>query len=326
MVDVYLNAVLGHRASRVEPNDSSSLGHNTQEIERIVGKTGVHQRPVVADGEYTTHLATAATHALLQREACPATDIDTLLVCTQTPDHLIPGVSSKLHGNLGLPMHCAAVDLNQGCSGFVYGLQLAAALLRSGASRKTLLVNADCYSRLIRSDDLATRILFGDAAAASLLSTESGGLRLDYVRCYSDGRGYDAFVAHNSALLRDDTQPRGIQMDGPGILNFALRVVPDAVQRALTDCGLRREDIRCFAFHQANSFVIGKLVQKLRLDPAQAPDNCADLGNTVSASIPFLLHQQMNSFRPGDKILAVGFGVGLSWGAALLEYRPVHSS
>jgi len=109
-------------------------------------------------------------------------------------------------------------------------------------------------------------------------------------------------------------------MDGPGILGFALQAVPEAIEQALSDTGLTREEVRLFAFHQANSFVIGKLIQKLHLRPEQAPQNCLDLGNTVSASIPLLLQQQMPNLVPGDKVMAIGFGVGLSWGVLLLEY------
>jgi len=321
MTEVYLKALASCLGGRIECNDAATLGQDAHELARIVGKTGVRQRSVAADGELTSMLAATAARRLIDAGACDAQAIDALLVCTQTPDHLIPGVSSRVHGVLGLQKACSAVDLNQGCSGFIYGLQLAAGLLHSGGATKALLVNADCYSRLIRPEDYTTRVLFGDAAAASLLSTKPGGLRLDYLRCYSDGSGYDAFVARNSAL-QVDAEPRGIHMDGPGILNFALSVVPEAVEHALAETGLRREDIRFFAFHQANSFVLSKLAQKLRLPAAQVPDQCAELGNTVSASIPLLLQARWPELRPGDKVLAVGFGVGLSWGAAVFEYVP----
>lgn len=322
MPDIYLNGLAAQVGSETEHNDAATLGHDEQECARITSKTGIRQRPIVAPGELTSDLAIAAVRRLLADARCATKSIDALLVCTQTPDHLIPGVSSRVHGALDLPKTCFAVDINQGCSGFIYGLQLASAMLRAGSASNALLVNADSYSRLVRPDDLATRVIFGDAATASLLSIQPGGLRLDYVRCYSDGKGYDAFIARNSALCVDSAHQRGIYMDGAGILNFALRVVPEAVEQALTDCGLVREKVRYFLFHQANSFVIGKLTTKLRLKPEQVPDNCAELGNTVSASIPLLLQQQLGTLQPGDLVMAVGFGVGLSWGVALFEYQP----
>jgi 3-oxoacyl-[acyl-carrier-protein] synthase-3 len=245
-------------------------------------------------------------------------DIDTLLVCTQTPDHLIPGVSSRLHGRLGLGHDCFALDVNQGCSGFTVGTQLAAAMLRS-RGRNVVLVNADTYSRLVRPQDLATRVLFGDAAAASLFSLQPRGLRVAYARSFSDGTGYDAFVARGSAVREDADQAAGIYMDGPGILNFALRVVPEAIDHALVDNGLRLDQVRMVLFHQANHFVVQQLSHKLRLSAEQVPENCENLGNTVSASIPLLLRDAWPQLREGDRVLAVGFGVGLSWGCALLE-------
>lgn len=321
MIDVYLNGVAGARGSRVEANDAATLGQPDADCERIVRKTGVISRPVAAPGEYTSDLAEAAIRELMRDAGIEAAEVEALLVCTQTPDHLIPGVSSLLHGRLGLPRDCFVLDVNQGCSGFTVGTQLATEMLRA-PRRNAILVNADTYSRLIRPDDLATRVLFGDAAAATLFSPRRAGLRVRYARNYADGGGYDAFVARGSAVRRDEAAADGIHMDGPGILNFALRAVPDAVAHALADNGLRIDQLRMVLFHQANHFVIGQLAAKLRLSAEQAPENCATLGNTVSASIPLLLQEQLHALRPGDLVLAVGFGVGLSWGCALFECAP----
>ena len=318
MIDVYLNAVAGARGSMTETNDAQTLGQSVADCERIVRKTGVRSRPVAAPDEYTSDLAEAAVRNLMRDAGIEAADVDTLLVCTQTPDHLVPGVSSRLHGRLGLPRDCFALDVNQGCSGFAVGTQLAAAMLRT-PRRNAILVNADTYSKLIRPDDLTTRVLFGDAAAASLFSPHPTGLRVMYARSYADGAGYDSFIARGSAVRRGEGVADGIHMDGPGILNFALRVVPEAVAHALHDNDLRLEQIRMVLFHQANHFVVGQLANKLRLSAEQVPENCGALGNTVSASIPLLLHENLHALRPGDRVLAVGFGVGLSWGCALFE-------
>lgn len=318
MSDVFINSIASTLGSTTETNDAATLGQAAADCERIVKKTGVRQRPIAAANEYTSDLACAATRELLDQSGLQAADIGTLVVCTQTPDHLIPGVSSRVHGQLNFPRDCFVVDLNQGCSGFVLGTQMIAAMVRS-SGRHAILVNADTYSHLIRPDDLTTRVLFGDAAAATLFSTNKQGLRVAYSRSFADGAGYDSFVAHHSAIRCDESQPRGIFMDGPGIFNFALRVVPDTIDIALRDNNLRIDQVRMVLFHQANSFVTHQLARKLRLSEEQAPENCAELGNTVSASIPLLLREQMASLHPGDKVLAVGFGVGYSWGCALLE-------
>lgn len=318
--EVYLNHLSAALGSRVERNDADTLGLPAAECERIVAKIGIAQRPVVGEGEYTSDLAVRAGARLLQETALDATAIDTLLVCTQTPDHLIPGVSSQVHAQLGLSSGCFATDINQGCSGFIYALQMLGAMLRAGSSQQALLIHADSYSRLIRPADWSTRVLFGDAACAVGLSTRPHGWRLLHTRCYSDGRGYQDFVARHSALRRDDADLPGIQMQGPAILNFALRVVPEAITRAMEETGLQLAQLHTVAFHQANRFIIDQLRRKLGLREEQVPTNGAELGNTVSASIPLLLQQREAQLSPGDKVLAVGFGVGLSWGTALLEY------
>lgn len=317
--DIYLNGIVAVQGERVEQNNAASLGIPDTNYERIVRKTGIHSRPVAGPDQYTSDLAFSAVSGLLA--ARPYTDIGALVVCTQTPDHLIPGVSSRVHGLLGLANDCFVVDINQGCSGFVQGAQMVVALQKSlGTSRSAILINADTYSRLLRPDDLTTRVLFGDAATASEFSTRPEGLRFRYARSFADGSGYDAFVAHGSALRASGDRPRGIYMDGAAIFNFALRCVPDAIRIALDDNGLEIGQIRKFIFHQANSFVTEQLAKKLGLSAEQAPENSSHMGNTVSASVPILLAEQMPTLERGDLVLAVGFGVGLSWGVALFEY------
>ena len=315
--DIYLHAIATARGSWVEHNDTATLGMPAAQCERLVKKTGVRSRPVAGPGQYTSDLAFAAALRLLADH--PSADVGALIVCTQTPDHLIPGVSSRLHGLLGLPADCFVMDINQGCSGFVLGAQTMAGLLTTlPPGKDAILVNADTYTRLLRQDDLSTRVLFGDAAAASLFSTRPQGLRLRCVRSWADGTGYDAFVAQGSALRPADDQA-GIHMDGAAILNFALKVVPAAIEQVLADNGLDLRQIRRIVFHQANSFVTGQLSRKLGLSSEQAPENCAELGNTVSASVPLLLAEQMPLLERGDLVATVGFGVGLSWGVALFE-------
>jgi 3-oxoacyl-[acyl-carrier-protein] synthase III len=320
MTDIYLNLIESALGSRTELNDPEVLGQAAADCERIVKKTGVYSRPIVADGEYTSDLALCATEKLLQKNGADATAFDALVVCTQTPDHLIPGVSSRVHGQLGFAKNCYTTDINQGCSGFIYGAHLISAMIRGGAFQQAILVNADCYTRLIRPDDLTTRVLFGDAATAASFSTKRAGFRLLYSRCYADGTGYEDFIACGSAIQPDKGAEAGIHMNGPGILSFALRVVPEAINEALESNDLKSNNIRMFAFHQANSFVIGKLAYKMKLRDEQVPQNCAKLGNTVSASIPLLLLDQHDTLNSGDLVLAAGFGVGLSWGVALFEY------
>jgi len=327
MAEAFLHAIGTTFGGNVEHNTAQALNMPAAQCERMVNKTGVHSRPIATSGQTTTDLALGAVRKLLTSQpGLRAENIGALIVCTQTPDHLIPGVSSRLHGLLGLSSDCIVFDINQGCSGFVIGTQTVAGLLPAlPAGKVAVLVNADTYSRLIRTDDLTTRVLFGDAAAASLFSPQSPagsarGLRLRYTRSYADGSGYDLFVAHGSALqAAPEGTPPGIHMDGPAILSFALRVVPDAVHKALADTGLALGDVTRVIFHQANQFVVEQLSKKLGLRPKQTPVNCAELGNTVSASIPLLLDEQWPMLEAGNIVMTIGFGVGLSWGVAVFD-------
>lgn len=318
MHEVYIHNIGSALGGTTEFNDATTLGQPEAECARLTDKIGIRSRPIASDGQHTSDLARAATEALLAKTDVSVATVGAVLVCTQTPDHLIPGVSSHLHGQLGFPQDCFVLDINQGCSGFVLGSQVMTNWLRT-ADGNGILVNADTYSKLIRHNDLTTRALFGDAAAATLYSTRRGGLRVVACHSYADGAGYNAFVAHGSATRKDADLPPGICMDGPGILNFALRKVPDAIDAALAAQGLHLDQLRMVLFHQANKFMLGQLARKLKLAPEQVPQNCEHLGNTVSASIPLLLQEQWPALRPGDLVLAVGFGVGLSWGTVLLE-------
>jgi 3-oxoacyl-[acyl-carrier-protein] synthase-3 len=318
MTEIYIHAIAAAHGAAIEQNDAATLGLSTADANRLASKIGIYSRPIAAANQYTSDLARDATKALLAQTTTHADEIGALLVCTQTPDHLIPGVSSRLHGQIGFPQNCFVLDINQGCSGFVLGTQVIANWL-STSGGSGILVNADTYSKLIRHDDRTTHALFGDAAAATLYSTQSQGLRVVDSRSYADGTGYDAFVARGSALKHDVGTSAGICMDGPGILNFALLNVPRAIDAALSAAGLRLSQLRMVLFHQANRFMVGQLARKLELSAEQVPQNCDHLGNTVSASIPLLLLEQLPVLQPGEYALAVGFGVGLSWGTVLLE-------
>lgn len=321
MIDIYIKDIGMALGSLREQNNAQTLGQAEADCLRIVAKTGIKSRPIAAAQEYSSDLACMAADALLKETGTAARDMGALLVCTQTPDHLIPGVSSRVHGQLGFPTSCFVLDINQGCSGFIVGAQVMTNWLRA-SSGSGIMINVDTYSKLVRPNDLTTRVIFGDAAAATMFSTRRSGLRVVHCRSFADGSGYDAFVARGSALRGDQGYQPGIHMDGPGILNFALRAVPEAVAQTLNDVGRRLSDIRMVLFHQANSFIVGQLAKKLKLAEEQTPFNYSALGNTVSASIPLLIKEQMDRLKPGELVLAVGFGVGLSWGAALLERVP----
>jgi len=281
----------------------------------------VLQRHVAGEGQTTSTLAFEAAARLLGDLRMEGSQIDQLILCTQTPDHLVPSTSCLVHHKLGLPSRCGAFDINMGCSGYVYGLSAAHAYVASGRASTVLLVNADTYTKLLRRDDLATRAIFGDGATATLVTGSPAGARIDSIAFGTDGSRYHDFIAYNSGLSRDDVEGRYIAMDGPAIFNFTIGRIPPELEAFLSSNGLARSDVRYFVFHQANSYILKHLQKKMMIDPDRMPIRLGEVGNLVSASIPALLGELLPTLQPGDRIILVGFGVGLSWGFVLLTWQ-----
>jgi 3-oxoacyl-[acyl-carrier-protein] synthase-3 len=317
----YINAVAAWLPEKIETTEDLIRENPDWNAARIVSKTGIHSRHLASSGELTSNLAVAAARALMENHHIAADSIDHLIVCTQTPDHLIPSCACRVQHALGMPTRTAAFDINMGCSGYIYGLQVAAALVNAGAARRVLLINADTYSKLLAADDLATRTLFGDGATASLISADPTGAAIGAIVLGTDGAGYDGFVARNSALADDGDQSRRIRMDGPAIFNFTLERVPALVKEFLANNQLEQANIAQFVFHQANAWMLDHLRKKIGIDASRFPLIMGDIGNTVSASIPMVLTSLKDRLKPGDKLVLVGFGVGLSWGISLLTWQ-----
>lgn len=318
---VYLNAVTTCLPETISTTEDLIRQNPDWDAARIVSKTGIHNRRITGPTELTSDLAIGAARGLMEKYGIPPDSIDHLIICTQTPDHLVPSTACRVQNALGLPDSTAAFDINMGCSGYIYGLRVAGALVASGAARRVMLINSDTYSKLLAPDDLATRSLFGDGAAASLISADPTGAAIGPIVLGTDGSGYDGFVARNSALADDGDLPRAIRMDGPAIFNFTLERVPALVKEFLQANQLAQTDISHFVFHQANAWMLNHLRKKIGIDASRFPLILSDVGNTVSASIPMVLASLDGKLKPGDKLVLVGFGVGLSWGISLLTWQ-----
>jgi 3-oxoacyl-[acyl-carrier-protein] synthase III len=316
----HIGAIRTFLPERVITNAALTEEFPSWNAERIQSKTGVLQRHVAAEDQPTSVLAVEAAEKLLQDTRIDRLAIDQLILCTQTPDHLVPSTSCLVHHRLGLSSRCGAFDINMGCSGYIYGLSAAKAYIASDQASTVLLVNADTYTKLLRPDDLATRAIFGDGATATLISRSSGA-RIDAVAFGTDGSRYEDFIAHNSGMTRDNTVGRHISMDGPGIFNFTIARIPAELTAFLSGNGVPQSDVRYFVFHQANSYMLKHLQKKMAIDETRMPIRLSEVGNLVSASIPALLEELLPTLHPGDRIVLVGFGVGLSWGFVLLTWQ-----
>lgn len=316
-----------HLPEAVETNDQLQSQFPKWDMDLIYSKTGIRARHVAAEGECASDLGVAAAEKLFAQHAIDRGTIDFLLFCTQTPDYPLPTTACLMQHRLGLPTSIGALDFNLGCSGFVYGLSLADGLIRSGAARRVLLITAETYSKYIAADDRSLRTIFGDGAAATLIEAATQPSLGSFV-FGTDGRGADAlFVAEGGArrgehVLRSRKRRRWsspLYMDGPALVDFTVEQIPVMVDRVLAAAKLERDAVDFFLMHQATHFMLTKLRERMQLQEDRMPLVLEQFGNTVSSTVPIVMHQLRESgrLRPGTRSLLVGFGVGLSWAGCL---------
>lgn len=321
---------------RVVTNEELAAAHPDWRMPDVERRTGVLERRLTSLNETALDLGARASGALLDRLAVDRDAVDALIFCTQTPDHVMPPNATLLQSRLGLGSHVAAFDITLACSGYVYALYLGRALIASQAASKVLLVTADTYSKLMSPEDRSTVTLFGDGGAATLLSaTTHRGIRL--IELGTDGSLAACFTVPaggarmpRSASTRELRSDRSgnrrslehIQMDGPSVLAFVQREIPRNVRGVLQRAALQVSDLDLVVFHQASRVALDYLIKTLGLRPDQVFEDLHYVGNTVSASIPIALRhaEEQGLLRQGSSVLIVGFGVGLSWGTALIEW------
>ncbi len=273
----------------------------------IVERTGIRERRI---GDSTTALAVEAGRAALAHAGATPGDIDLVLLCTCTPDEPMPATSSAVQHALDIAG--GAMDLNAACSGFVYGLVAADGLLRAGM-RRILLVGAETMSKMVDWDDRSTAILFGDGAGAVVLERGEGPGRL-----LGWDLGSDGSLRH--ILYTNDAG--SIVMDGPEVFRRAVRIMVESAERAMAHAGVTADDIALFVPHQANARIITSACAKLGIEAERTANVLDRIGNTSAASIPIALADAADAgrLRPGDRVLLVGFGAGMSWASAVLEW------
>jgi 3-oxoacyl-[acyl-carrier-protein] synthase-3 len=275
--------------------------------EWIVERTGIRERRV---GGTTTGLGIEAAQGAMARAGVQGTDIDLVLLCTSTPDETMPASASAIQQALGV--RGGAVDLNAACSGFVYGLVAADGFLRAGLDR-VLLIGSETMSRIVDWEDRSTAILFGDGAGAVVLEQGDGpGGVLGF------DLGSDGSLRH---ILRAD-HGGTIEMDGPEVFRRAVRVMVESAERAMAHAGITADDLHLFVPHQANSRIITSACAKLGIGEDRTVNILPLTGNTSAASIPLGLAEAADAGRlsPGDLVLLIGFGAGMSWASAVIEW------
>lgn len=314
----------------LEQHDAHLFDGNQQQIERLKRTIGLDRRRVAPAGMTAADLGERAVRHLLEKTSTSPDAIDGLLMVTQTPDYLQPGNAVLLQGKIGIPDTCACLDINLGCSGYVYGLWTACSLMASGGLNRVILVVGDTISKLVSSRDRSLRPLFGDAASATLLEHDpDSGETVFEMR--SDGAGYQSLwqpaggfrepVSPESLVERPDgdgimRNRFHLRMDGAEIFNFSLKVELPAIRSILELSGWQKEDVDGFVFHQANRYIIDNIRRRLELPPESVPAGTVEkYGNQSGASIPATLsdHYGESLTTREHRFILSGFGVGLSW-------------
>jgi 3-oxoacyl-[acyl-carrier-protein] synthase III len=325
-----LKAIRSHLPERKLTNEALAAEFRDWNVEKIFGKTGISVRSISGPDECASDLGVTAARKLFEAGLLRPEDVDFLIFCTQSPDFFLPASACLMQARLGLPTTCGAIDVNQGCSGFVYGLSLANGLIESGTASNVLLITADTYSKYIEPTDRSVRTIFGDGAAATWIGvTDDAQRRIGPFVLGTDGLGARHLMVRAGAsrvpAARADSAggpaTPTLSMNGPEVFTFTLKRVPGVVRQLLERASLTIDDVDLFVFHQANRFMLERLRAKLGIATEKFCINLEAYGNTVSATIPMALEIALASgqARPGDTVMVVGFGVGFSWAASLLR-------
>jgi 3-oxoacyl-[acyl-carrier-protein] synthase-3 len=299
---------------------------SSSEVEKIARMAGVRERHIAAGNVCTSDLCVAAAERLIVRLNWPRDTIDLLVFITQTPDYFMPSSACIIQHRLGLSKNCAAFDVNLGCSAYPYGLCVVSKMMQGEGVRKALLLVGETPSKICHPSDWSTSLIFGDVGSATALETSTPGSDFHCI-LRTDGSGAEDFMV-SAGSFRDrfngDARAHYISMNGPGIFAFTMRAVPGLVQDILQYAGLTAEQVGYFVLHQANLFIIEHLRKKMKLPPEKVPVVIDRYGNTGGGSVALVMTRADLERPLGEplKLVLLGFGVGLSWGAVAAQLMP----
>lgn len=323
MMDVFIKELGYYLPETVLSNEQIAAEFPEWTAQSIFDKVGIKNRRRAGDGETASDMAVKAAEELFRRVPNLKSTIDFVLFCTQSPDYKLPTSACIIQHRLGLSETCGALDFNLGCSGYVYGLALAKSLVSCGMAKNVLLFTGETYSKYIGKDDKGNISLFGDAATATVVSTD-GFVKIGNFVFGTDGSGFEKLIVRTGGarnLVQENGKSDRLFMDGTGIFSFTLKQIPPLVEAVLAKNELRKDGVDLFVFHQANAFMLEHLRKKLSIPEEKFFVCLENIGNTVSNSIAIALFEarKKHTFKSGTKILAAGFGVGLSWAGCTLE-------
>ena len=326
----YIKDIAYYLPTTVLTNEQIAERFPEWSAEKVAGKVGITERHIAADNETATDMAQKAAQQLFA-QGVDESQIDFVLLCTQSQDYFLPSSACILQDKLGLSKDCGAFDFNLGCSGYEYGLAVAKGLIVAGIAKNILLLTAETYTKYIHPQDKGNMTIFGDGASATLVSTE-GFAEIGEVVVGTDGSGAENLIvrtsaARHKALANNVAQDEDgtivsddhLYMHGGNVFNFTTDVVPDMVEKLLSKSGLQQDDIDLWVFHQANKYMINYLRKLLEIDKEKFYIFMEKVGNTVSSTIPIALCEARKEDKLHGNVLLAGFGVGLSWGGVMLK-------
>lgn len=337
MAEAYIKAISYYLPQEIMTNESLVEEFPEWTVEKIASKVGVSERHI-AGSETISEMAVKASNILFEQNPdINRNEIDFVLLCTQSPDYILPSTSCLVQAELGLTTKCGAFDFNLGCSGYEYGLAVAKGLIVAGIAKNILLITSEAYNKHLHPKDKSNKTIFGDAATATLIS-DNGFAKIGEFVLGTDGTGAENLIiktggsAHPDRLNDTSFDENGnpvssdyLYMNGGEIFNFTLRVVPGMVRETLKKNNLEKDDISMFIFHQANTFMLKHLRKFLKIDEERFFINMENVGNTVSSTIPIAIADAKDQGLLHGNILLAGFGVGLSWGATILYADKQHA-
>lgn len=293
--------------------------------EWIVSRTGIKERRIAAEDEYTSDMGTAAAKIALKNAGLNASDIDLVLVATMTPDYISSSTAAIIQHQIGAT-HAGAFDLQAACTGFLYALATAKAFIESGMYKKVLLIATEKMSSYVNYKDRGTCILFGDGAAAAVLTNKGEGLAVDNVCLGSDGQLVNLVIVPGGGVRNPsslETVESGLhyfQMDGKEVFKHAVRRMSAAAKESLKKAGLKEEDVSWLVPHQANMRIMDTIAKGFSIAPEKMYKTVHKYGNTSASSVAIALDELtiQHEIQTGENILLVAFGAGLTWGASVL--------
>lgn len=306
-------------------------------VKELTRLTGVHERHIIAEGETSVDMARKAAEKLFTQHQIDKTNIDFILFCSAASDYITPASACILQQQLGLSQHCGALDINQGCTGYIYGLSLADSLIKAANASCILFLTSESITTMLHPKDKSNRSIFGDGATASLITGSTSGSNMSPFIFGTDGSQYDQIIIKHGReryplpqYAADDfidetgniRNHANFYMNGSVVFNFSVEKAPVLVQALLKQAGCSFDDIDLFVFHQANQIILETIGKKLKIPGDKLVIEMGHTGNTVSSTIPFALEKAWRDGRlkRGQKILMAGFGVGFSWGGTVIDF------